>query len=92
MTSVIKADAVRSHGFQGRGRKTAQKPALNPKGRLDIAAYRVVSEHLLPFAEQILGVPGLAEHLKPHAEYLIAAKIPPVNIFKAPPKPRRRLT
>jgi hypothetical protein len=63
----------------------------NPKGRLDIAAYRVVSEHLLPFAERILGVPGLAEHLKPHAEYLIAKKIPPVNIFEAAPKPRRRL-
>jgi hypothetical protein len=90
LNSFLEADAVRSHGLQGRGRKTAQQPALNPKGRLDIAAYRVVSEHLLPFCEGILGVPGLAQVLRPHAEALIAEKIPAVNVLA--PKPRRRLT
>lgn len=68
----------------------ADRVGPNPAGRLDIAAFRVVSEHLLPACEGILGIPGLAQTLRPHAENLIAETIPPVNVFKAP-KPRRRL-
>lgn len=74
------------------GQQSLNRPKnrTNPAGRLDILAFRVVTEHLLPASEQILGIPGLAEALKPHAEALIVEAIPPVNILKAP-KPRRRL-
>jgi len=63
---------------------------IDPKGRLDIAAFRVVSEHLLPACESTLGVPGLAAAARPFAEALIAELVPPVNVLKSP-KPRRRL-
>lgn len=65
------------------------KNRTNPAGRLDIAAFRVVSEHVLPVCERILGLPGFAELMKPHAEAAIAELIPPVNVLA--PKPRRRL-
>jgi hypothetical protein len=68
-------------------------PARSPvdaTGRLDIAAYRLASGYALPWAEAVLGVPGLAAVLAPWAECFIAEYLPAGNIFEAP-KPRRRL-
>jgi hypothetical protein len=66
-------------------------PAIDPVGRIDVAAYRFAAEYALPWAERIMGVPGLASVLAPWAEVLIAEYVPAVNIFIAAPKPRRRL-
>lgn len=63
----------------------------NPKGRLDIAAFRVLTEHILPVCERTLQIPGLAAVLKPHAEALIAEHVPAVNVFQ-PPKRKRRFS
>lgn len=73
-----------------RAKRPVSRPPADPRGRLDIAAFRVISERLLPTCEVLLGIPGLAEILKPHAEAFIAQTIPAVNIFEAP-RPRRRL-
>jgi hypothetical protein len=65
--------------------------SVNPPGRLDIAAYRAAVEYALPWAEAVMGVPGLARVLEPWAEAFISEYVPDVNIFKSAPKPRRRL-
>lgn len=63
---------------------------VDATGRIDIAAYRFVTEHILPGVEARTGIPGLTELLAPWTEHFIAANLPGKNIFKAP-KPRRRL-
>lgn len=67
-----------------------RKPAVNPQGRLDIAAYRLVSEKLLPRLEERTGIVGLTEACKPWVEALVADIFPQVNVLKAP-RSRRRL-
>jgi hypothetical protein len=64
---------------------------IDPSGRLDVSAYRFATEFALPWAEGVMGVPGLAAVLTPWAECVIAEFVPNVNVFKAAPKPRRRL-
>ena len=71
--------------------RTNSDSGLDPTGRLDVLAYRLATEYALPWAERVMGVPGLAKVLDPWAEVAIAEALPPVNIFKAAPKPRRRL-
>lgn len=67
-----------------------RKTPVNPHGRLDIAAYRLVSEKLLPRLEERTGIAGLTEACKPWVEALVSDIFPPVNVLK-PPRPRRRL-
>lgn len=63
---------------------------VNPHGRLDIALFRMVNEHVLPVIEQRSGIAGLADQLRPVAESFIGDLIPPVDVLKTL-RPRRRL-
>lgn len=67
-----------------------RKTPVNPQGRLDIAAYRLVSEKLLPQLEAKIGLQGLTEACKPWVEALVSDIFPPVNVLKDP-RARRRL-
>lgn len=76
--------------------RTAPKPpvdfvAPNPQGRLDILAFRLCSEYLLPAIEGATQLPGLATQLRPYAESIIAEAIPPVDLLEEFRTPRRRL-
>lgn len=71
-------------------RQSRRRAPVNPKGRLDIAAYRLATEKLLPRLEEKTGIPGLTEACKPWVEALVADIFPPVNVLK-PPRARRRL-
>lgn len=64
---------------------------IDPTGRLDVALYRLCTEHVLPLIEQRTGLQGLAAQLAPYAEAMIADTIPARSILPNPPKPRRRL-
>ena len=64
---------------------------LKATGRLDVLAFRLVDEHLLPAIEARTGMAGLATQLRPYAETLIAEAIPPVDFLKPLRTPRRRL-
>ena len=87
---VRRPPAAETRSRAKRASQAVTRPVVDPTGRLDIAAYRLATEFLLPTFERRVGVPGLAELLTPWAEHLIAEHVPAKNIFK-PPKPRRRL-
>lgn len=70
--------------------KPRRPRAVNPHGRLDIAAYRLATEKLLPRLEEKTGIAGLTEACKPWVEALVADIFPAVNVLKAP-RARRRL-
>ena len=72
-------------------KSVAARPPVDPTGRLDVLAYRLAAEYALPWAERVMNIPGLANVLEPWAEVAISEALPPMNIFKAAPKPRRRL-
>lgn len=74
-----------SQGFERR------KTAFPVEGRLDILAYRLCERYALPAIESATGFAGLAGHLAPFAETLIAEAIPAVDILKPFRTPRRRL-
>lgn len=68
--------------------KDVKRRNPDPRGRIDIAAFRIVSEVLLPKLEERTGLAGLADHVRPFAEAAIADLFPARSIF---PRPRRRL-
>ena len=71
--------------------RTNSDSVPDPTGRLDVLAYRLAAGYALPWAERVMNIPGLANVLEPWAEVAISEALPPVNIFNAAPKPRRRL-
>lgn len=81
----MRASAKTCPGVCGRPETT------NPTGRLDVLAFRLADQYLLPAIEAHTGMAGLATQLRPYAETIIAEAIPPVDFLKPLRTPRRRL-